>query len=367
MNKLALALTFVMALASNNATAKWIYVNSNITDGRHYLEMSTIRKNGNTVKVWELVDYRTPDQGDLSSKLLREFDCKEGTSRLIAGSFYTGNMGSGKTNAPVNKIADWKPIIPETMGEEIWKYACGKKEISEAALSDSSLKKWTLIDSNEKRDFYLDLSGKDVSVKKNANKLKSKQVNFVKIWSIHDQKNVQRTTSGLEFLSRKYLEEFDCKGNAHRPLKAAYFTEKMGSGNVVFDVDSPSESWEPVVPDSLGVDIKKIACGEMLPTIQVNKAAPPAEVAPPAEAAPAACATCSEPTIPNNASTEALEAAIARNFDLTYWRKNDSRLFQEAIKVDEKLLADPKYSGISVDDRFIEVVRIVKVQELQGK
>ena len=126
-------LFLMLAILSAGATAAWTRIGG--TDRfDSYADRATIVKNGNLVKMWELRDYKVPNNAGgkphLSSKLLFEFDCKDMRRRLISFDDYSGNMGNGKvviTSADLGKsLGNLEPFDPGTHAEVIWKFGCGK-------------------------------------------------------------------------------------------------------------------------------------------------------------------------------------------------------------------------------------------------
>jgi hypothetical protein len=129
MKKLLLAL--VLCIFNNSVMAEWSAIAT--AAGRiYYTNPNTIRKSGNKVKMWSLIDYNlvqevSADIKFLSQKSQQEYDCKEEQRRTLYFSWHTGNMGKGDVtyidNKPDNK---WSPVPPESTDETLWKFACGK-------------------------------------------------------------------------------------------------------------------------------------------------------------------------------------------------------------------------------------------------
>ena len=99
-----------------------------------YLDRETIRKNGDIVKMWDMVDYSSYQdfQGKKykSAKGYTVYDCKSEARATSALVFYSDVIGRGDvimSNSRLEKDWQWKPIVPETIGQFVWKIACGKK------------------------------------------------------------------------------------------------------------------------------------------------------------------------------------------------------------------------------------------------
>ncbi len=123
-----LLLTLILAVVSSSAMAEWVKVSEDklVTV---YADPTTIRKIGDKVKMWALWDYSTAQEGDskpyMSVRIQNEYNCKEETDRQIYATTFSGNMLEGNT-IDTQGGRDWEPIAPRTIGETLWKFACGK-------------------------------------------------------------------------------------------------------------------------------------------------------------------------------------------------------------------------------------------------
>ena len=124
-------LVLVMLIASP-AWAEWTLIGSN-DEFTQYIDIATIRRNGNFVKIWSLPDNKrvitSPSSGIsyLSEKSYWEYDCKEGRSRVLAFTWFSGQMGNGTVVYSNSETSmKWFPVQPGSMGETLGKIACGK-------------------------------------------------------------------------------------------------------------------------------------------------------------------------------------------------------------------------------------------------
>ncbi len=125
-------LMMLLAVVSSSAMAEWaewveVGSNDNVTS---YADPATIRKVGNKVKVWELVDFKTV-QGSTgfqfnSAKVQTQYDSKEEQTRILYATFHSENMGGGDVVLTHNNAAKWAPVTPDSVDEAMWKIACGK-------------------------------------------------------------------------------------------------------------------------------------------------------------------------------------------------------------------------------------------------
>src|SRR4051812_19899724 len=98
-----------------------------------YFDAATAQKTGDVVKMWGLLDYKTPetDAGGKpyqSVKLLQEFDCKAAQGRTRYYSFHSAAMGGGQlVHSEARPEAEWLPANRAKPGEILWKAACVRK------------------------------------------------------------------------------------------------------------------------------------------------------------------------------------------------------------------------------------------------
>ncbi len=124
----------LLAVVSSSAIAEWIKVGNDEDGVTIYANHATIRKAGNRVKIWSMYDLTKPESAAngkqyLSLKIQTEFDCKAEQLRELYYSNYSKNMGWGDLvfNYREPDSVKWKPLVPESINEALWKYVCGKQ------------------------------------------------------------------------------------------------------------------------------------------------------------------------------------------------------------------------------------------------
>lgn len=123
----ALIMVLLVAL-SRNAAAEWIKLGDS-TNKTFYADPESIRKVGDMVKMWDLLDYQSVPinyQGKsiLSAKSQNEYNCKDGESRMLYYSFHSANMGGGVTIVSYSHPNEWEPVAPGSLIMTLWKFAC---------------------------------------------------------------------------------------------------------------------------------------------------------------------------------------------------------------------------------------------------
>jgi len=122
----------LLVLSSGPVYAKWMLVSSENKIGLTvYVDPDTIHREGNLVKMWSLIDYKTIEiiAGDslLSIRRQNEYDCTEERTRMLASTWLSGNMGSGRVVHSDSDEDEWKPVAPRSAAQGLLKVACGKE------------------------------------------------------------------------------------------------------------------------------------------------------------------------------------------------------------------------------------------------
>ena len=113
-----------------NAFGEWIAV-----DRKQgfvvYANTDTLRKSSETTQMWGLTDFTSdtgaPVKGIRSLKSEREYDCNRQQMRVLYISRHSGNMGEGEIVGSDSTVGSWQPVMLGTIGERLWRIACGKR------------------------------------------------------------------------------------------------------------------------------------------------------------------------------------------------------------------------------------------------
>jgi surface-adhesin protein E len=124
------SLITLLVLSSGPAYGEWVAVDKK-ADGTAYADPDTIRFKGDVVTMWTLHDFKTMQtmggHSFLSIKGQAEYDCAEERYRPLAFIEFSGNMGSSKVVTNGSTEQEWRPVAPGSVGQGLWKFACGKK------------------------------------------------------------------------------------------------------------------------------------------------------------------------------------------------------------------------------------------------
>jgi surface-adhesin protein E len=121
----------LLVLSSGPAGAEWVAIGSTDDGMTAYADPDTIRRKGEMVKMWSLFDFQIMQYVEgipsLSKKGHSEYDCAEERLRLLALEEYSGNLGKGKVVYSDAIEQPWKPVVPRSVDQALWKLACDKK------------------------------------------------------------------------------------------------------------------------------------------------------------------------------------------------------------------------------------------------
>jgi len=115
------------------AAAKWEGFGSHTLHGGVdiYFDRVTMRRSGDLVKVWEMLDFkRTQVIGGtrvLSTQSHFEYDCKGARRRMLATAGFSGHMGKTLVVDTGHAPGAWESVAPGTYPGELRKIACAKK------------------------------------------------------------------------------------------------------------------------------------------------------------------------------------------------------------------------------------------------
>ena len=121
----------VLAAASVTAKAEvWIETSKNDAY-KAYADPSSIRREGDIVKMWSMFDYKNPQTGipgkpHQSTRRQFEYDCKQNRARALAVSSHAAHDGKGDPIAAASLKYNWSAVVPDSADDYLLKFACKK-------------------------------------------------------------------------------------------------------------------------------------------------------------------------------------------------------------------------------------------------
>jgi hypothetical protein len=120
-------LLLIFMLIANPVWAEWTKASAG--EGiDFYIDLDTIRVDGSKRKVWQLMNFSTPQNlngFEFSSIRIRgEYDCKEDKSRVLAVTSFPKQFAGGIPIQTSEEISNWKDLAPSSTGWDSLKMAC---------------------------------------------------------------------------------------------------------------------------------------------------------------------------------------------------------------------------------------------------
>lgn len=124
----------LLLVLAGSAAAAWERAGAADDGATIYTDPATRQTTGEIVKMWALMDYKSPEQDPngkpySSVKLMQEFDCKAAKGRTRYYSLHSGPMGAGQiVGSELRVDGEWLPADRARPGEILWKAACSGKQ-----------------------------------------------------------------------------------------------------------------------------------------------------------------------------------------------------------------------------------------------
>ena len=128
-------LFFISILFSAQTLAEWTLVYANDeTDAKYYVDLATLSKKKETIRLLTLEDFRAPviiKKGSIkisynSIKSLTEFNCSKSVMRVLSYSVYENQMGHGDPLMSKGSPFEWSGIKNNTLNEAYLNIACSE-------------------------------------------------------------------------------------------------------------------------------------------------------------------------------------------------------------------------------------------------
>ncbi|MBK7685728.1 MAG: hypothetical protein KA388_07660 [Rhodocyclaceae bacterium] len=113
-----------LVFAAGAASAGWVKISEN-DETIVYIDLSTVRKDGNLRTVSQLHDEKKrSEDGVKSTRISWEYDCNNERVRIVAAASFPETMAGGKKLFSFYKTSEWRDIAPETAGFNGLKAVC---------------------------------------------------------------------------------------------------------------------------------------------------------------------------------------------------------------------------------------------------
>lgn len=114
-----------LALAGTAEASTWEYVGSAANGSVYYIDKDSVTRDSNKARAWFKIDYRAvKTEQAREEKQLDIFNCAEKTSNLLAYTSYRANGTVLKSENWSDNSYEYRPIVPDSIGEFMWTAAC---------------------------------------------------------------------------------------------------------------------------------------------------------------------------------------------------------------------------------------------------
>lgn len=110
-----LTASVMLMLSASTVWSKWIVIaESSDKTETHYIDPDKIKRNGNSITIWEVIDLKQTKDKVRSFRAKVEYDCKNERVRALSVSANSGNMASGEVLELTNSTGEWTDVPPGT-------------------------------------------------------------------------------------------------------------------------------------------------------------------------------------------------------------------------------------------------------------
>jgi hypothetical protein len=116
--------------ASRDGQSKWKLI-SQSKDGRNYSDAASVRREGPTVVVRQMIDYREGFTSDFRSVIgFYAYNCNRRTMKLLSVKSYKGSMGEGALFEESTEPTDLGSPAAGNVGEANFNFACNANPVN---------------------------------------------------------------------------------------------------------------------------------------------------------------------------------------------------------------------------------------------
>lgn len=121
---------------AKGARLEWVKVASTAGPDAYdtYVDLATIRLNGNSAKMWHLHDFKTEQMTRgmtyCSAKNWVEYDLENARRRTLYFSWNTRPMGEGDTVYRMDEPSEWRAMVPGSIADMLSKIASGEHPVA---------------------------------------------------------------------------------------------------------------------------------------------------------------------------------------------------------------------------------------------
>lgn len=117
----------MLLFVSQPVVANWVLVSDDNEGNKYYIDFSSVKIKNNIVSALLYQDFSIKDEsGDLSSRNLTEYDCKNKVFRILLIEGFKESGLKGKKTSPYRITEDWRKSIPDSIAAATFEPWCEK-------------------------------------------------------------------------------------------------------------------------------------------------------------------------------------------------------------------------------------------------
>ena len=126
-----LLLTLFIILITTNSYAGWKFYDISKSGGKHYYDNSSIKQNGDKVKVMHYANFSQDNELSkitkmASARILYEIDCVNKTREILEFKAFSKTDLKGDMTDSMNPNPKIENIVPDSIGAVLMKLVCKK-------------------------------------------------------------------------------------------------------------------------------------------------------------------------------------------------------------------------------------------------
>tara|TARA_Y100000287_G_C14094840_1_gene292209 strand:+ start:126 stop:518 length:393 start_codon:yes stop_codon:yes gene_type:complete len=122
---LSLLLIIIVLFPSKSFSEfNWKKVGENTTGTVFYVDKDSVKRIGNTIYFFSMMDYAKPKDGVLSTRIYQEGNCANYSFRYLKDFYYDQPMGNGTIVAQIDEPGEWTANVPGSLNETVFDFLC---------------------------------------------------------------------------------------------------------------------------------------------------------------------------------------------------------------------------------------------------
>ena len=119
-----LLIIIVLFTSKSFSEFNWKKVGENTSGTVFYVDKGSVKRIGNTIYFFSMMDYAKPNNGVLSTRIYQEGNCDNYSFRYLKDFYYDQPMGNGKILQQIDEVGEWTANVPGSLNETVFDFLC---------------------------------------------------------------------------------------------------------------------------------------------------------------------------------------------------------------------------------------------------